>query len=123
VRTEVRLRRWQQALTATDETRLAKLEQQSGFRRTLVLLSGLLKKPKRAGITVSAAPVRSPHYLTPREFDVFACLERGLGDKAIAKELGITAHGVRYHLKRIYAKLHVSDRAEARRKASQLGLL
>ena len=54
---------------------------------------------------------------------MIACLERGLGDKAIAIELGITAHGVRYHLKRIYAKLHVRDRAEARQKAVELGLM
>jgi LuxR family maltose regulon positive regulatory protein len=134
VRSEVRLRSWQLAIDgkvdAADEARLSALENASGFRRTAVLLAGKVQKhggkstePKRASVTVLPSPVRSPYYLTPREFDVIACLERGLGDKAIAKELGITAHGVRYHLKRIYAKLHVSDRVEAREKAGKLGLM
>jgi LuxR family maltose regulon positive regulatory protein len=38
-------------------------------------------------------------------------------------DLGITPHGVRYHLKRIYAKLHARDREEARTKAARLGLV
>jgi LuxR family maltose regulon positive regulatory protein len=44
-------------------------------------------------------------------------VERGLSDKAIALELGITPHGVRYHLKRIYAQLGVHTREQASRKA------
>lgn len=51
--------------------------------------------------------------LTPREEEVLRLVARGLINKEIAEELGITLETVRQHLKNCYAKLHVRSRTEA----------
>ncbi|CAN5364904.1 response regulator transcription factor [soil metagenome] len=51
--------------------------------------------------------------LTPREEQVLRLVSRGLINKEIADELGITVETVRQHLKNIYTKLHVRSRTEA----------
>jgi DNA-binding CsgD family transcriptional regulator len=44
-------------------------------------------------------------HLTPRERDVLALATRGLRNEEIAAELGLTENAVRFHLKRLHAKL------------------
>jgi DNA-binding NarL/FixJ family response regulator len=44
---------------------------------------------------------------------VLELLAKGFGNKEIAASLSITLDTVRYHLKRIYEKLHVRSRTEA----------
>lgn len=44
-------------------------------------------------------------------------------DKEIARILDLTPHGVRYHIRKIFAKLDVGIRADADRRARELGLL
>jgi len=51
--------------------------------------------------------------LTPRERDVLLCLARGRGPAEIADELGVSAHTVRTHTNKIFAKLGVHSRLEA----------
>ena len=53
------------------------------------------------------------HELTPRELEVLKLLVRGLTNREIAKVLGNSENTVRNHTIRIFAKLYVSDRAEA----------
>ena len=50
--------------------------------------------------------------LTPRERQVLVLVSNGLGNEAIATELGITAHTVRKHVSYTLRKLGVSNRAE-----------
>ncbi len=50
--------------------------------------------------------------LTPRERQVLVLVSNGLGNAAIATELGITAHTVRKHVSHALLKLGVSKRAE-----------
>ena len=64
-----------------------------------------------------------PAGLTARELDVLRLLARGLANKAIAAELGITPKTANTHIEHIYAKLGVSSRAAASLFASQSGLL
>lgn len=54
-----------------------------------------------------------------------AVLDRlaGQQDKQIAAALGMTPHGVRYHLRAIFEKLGVHNRADAVRRARAFGLL
>lgn len=69
---------------------------------------------------------RSPLTLqafTPREHEIMAHLADGLPDKLIARAVGLSAHGVRYHLKRVYAKLGVKNRTEAVARAREHGVL
>ncbi|HET9258374.1 MAG TPA: response regulator transcription factor [Pseudonocardiaceae bacterium] len=51
--------------------------------------------------------------LTPRERDVLMCFAQGRGPAEIADELGMSAHTVRTHTNKIFAKLGVHSRLEA----------
>ena len=44
-------------------------------------------------------------------------------DKQIAAELGLSPHGVRHHIRKLFAKLGVRSRAEAVHRAREMGLL
>ena len=65
-----------------------------------------------------------PRYpaLSKREWQVLVHLE-GRQDKQIAAALGLSAHGVRYHMRQLFTKLGVHSRAEALRRARELGLI
>lgn len=51
--------------------------------------------------------------LSPREREVLEWVARGLTDKEIADRLGLRHGTVRWHLQRVYDKLHVRTRTEA----------
>lgn len=56
---------------------------------------------------------RHPDILTPRQWDVLALLRRGLTNEEIARELNISADGVKYHVSDILGRLGVRNRHEA----------
>ena len=60
--------------------------------------------------------------LSEREQDILTRLEEGMRDKEIASSLGLSVHGVRYHMRKLFAKLGVHTRADAVRRASEPGL-
>jgi two-component system response regulator DegU len=51
--------------------------------------------------------------LSPREMEILRCVTRGLSNKAIALELGISHQTVRNHMTSIIHKLNVRGRTEA----------
>jgi two-component system NarL family response regulator len=51
--------------------------------------------------------------LTPREIEVLALISRGMRNKVIAAELGITETTVAVHIKNLFAKLKVNERTAA----------
>ncbi len=55
--------------------------------------------------------------LTPREHDVLSLLVRGFSYKMAASEMQISIETFRFHIKNIYAKLHVNSKSEAVAKA------
>jgi DNA-binding NarL/FixJ family response regulator len=57
--------------------------------------------------------------LSDRELEVLRALADGLSNKEISAKLFISLPTVRFHLKNIYAKLHVNSRTEAVIKAMQ----
>ena len=61
--------------------------------------------------------------LSERELDVLRLLGTDLDGPAIARELTVSLHTVRTHTKHIYAKLTVTNRRAATRRARELGLL
>ena len=61
--------------------------------------------------------------LSAREAEVLRRVGEGQRDRRIAAELGLTVHGVRHHLRRVFARLGVRKRGEAVRRARRLGLL
>ncbi len=61
--------------------------------------------------------------LTPREGQVLRLMARGLSNKAIAKELGLSPETVKDYLLGAFRKLDVRDRVSAVRRATELGLV
>ena len=73
-----------------------------------------------------AFPPASPRLaesLTPRESEILQLIADGLTNKAIAAELGISAHTVKFHITGILSKLDAQSRTEAAIIAGRLGLL
>ncbi|MAW82025.1 MAG: hypothetical protein CMI63_17445 [Parvularcula sp.] len=60
--------------------------------------------------------------LTEKELTVLRQLATGQSDKQIALVIGVTEHGVRYHLKNIYLKLGAQNRLDAVQKGRALGI-
>jgi DNA-binding NarL/FixJ family response regulator len=61
--------------------------------------------------------------VSPRERDVLTALASGATNPAIARELGLSPNTVKQHASSIFRKLGVRNRAEAVRRADELGLL
>ena len=61
--------------------------------------------------------------LTPREIEVLKFVSRGMRNKLIATELGITETTVAVHIKNIFAKLNVSERTSAVNVAIRRGIV
>ena len=61
--------------------------------------------------------------LTPRELDVLRLLARGLQNKEIAIELGITGRTTKFHVGALLRKLGAGNRTEAVAVAAQRGLI
>ena len=80
-------------------------------------MSDVLGASNRGDIPPPADP------LTARENEVLQLLARGLTNRAIANELGISQHTVKFHVNAIMSKLDAQSRTEAVVRASQLGMI
>lgn len=75
------------------------------------------------------APAQSPdeativEELTDREIEVLGLLAEGLSNKAIAQELAISDHTVKFHVNAIMTKLGAQSRTAAVVQAMRLGLI
>jgi len=79
--------------------------------------------PSAAGRLLQAlAGPRDPQPLTPRESEVLGLISRGLTNKRIARELGVSEKTVKTHVGRILSKLGVTDRTQAALYAVREGL-
>lgn len=61
--------------------------------------------------------------LTKREIEVLTLVIEGRSSKDIADALYVSKRTVDFHLANIYEKLHVSNRVQAFRRATRLGLI
>src|SRR6266550_9460496 len=61
--------------------------------------------------------------LTPRELEVLLALTGDAGNQAIARQMGISARTLRNHIRSLYGKLGVYDRAQAVLVAAREGLI
>ena len=59
---------------------------------------------------------------TPKDIEILKCLALGQRNKEIARSLGLTDSGVRYHLKRIYRALGATGRIHAVQRTRELGV-
>jgi DNA-binding NarL/FixJ family response regulator len=69
--------------------------------------------PKAARALLQARAQRPDLQLSERELEVLRCLAKGLPNKLIARNLGISEKTVKAHLTRIYQQLGVTDRTQA----------
>ncbi len=70
--------------------------------------------PERAALSAS---------FTPREYEILRGLAQGLSNKRIARPLGLSEETIKWHLRKLYAKLGVGDRHLAVRVAQEFSLL
>jgi len=133
---ELLLERWPHiriillSMSATPpEVKLAKRLGAAGYlpkttnRATLI---GMINKVAEGGtcFSIEATPEGpSQAELTSRELEVVRHLGRGLSNHDIGRTLGISEHTIKSHLKAIFVKMEVSDRAEAVARAYELGLM
>lgn len=75
----------------------------------LKVVESFRKPPQPA----STQPPSTEAQLSPREEEVLQLLAKGYQTKEIADALSISYFTVRFHLKRVYAKLHVRSKTEA----------
>ncbi len=75
------------------------------------------------GMTVYARQAEGPAMpLSPREREVLELIGAGATNREIAERLFLSPHTIKDHTTALYRKLGVRNRAEATRKAEQLGL-
>jgi len=89
-------------------------------RMVTKLIKGLAEKPAEG-----RNPDRESTHriLTERELSLMGLVARGLSNKAIGVELNISENTVKYHLKNIFLKLGLKNRAEAAAYAVHEGLV
>jgi NarL family two-component system response regulator LiaR len=71
----------------------------------------------------AAASDTPPERLTPREREVLELIGRGLSNKRIALELGVSEKTVKTHVGHVLAKLGVADRTQAALYAVRAGFI
>lgn len=78
-------------------------------------VAGIVARRLRGGAAASAGATRGNALatLTPREREVLDGVARGLSNRAIADELGITERTARTHVSNILAKLGLASRTQA----------
>lgn len=103
--------------TYSSEMMLAALQQVLAGR---IYLPALVSSPvPEQAHAVAAAQFAA---LTPRQRDAFRAAARGLPNKLIARELGISEATVKTHLTAVFAALGVRNRTEAAFRASRDGI-
>jgi DNA-binding NarL/FixJ family response regulator len=83
------------------------------------ILKGAVYLPDQIVSAIDRAPLNP---LTPRQKQVLQALSRGLPNKLIARELGLSENTIKEHIAAVFAALRVRNRTEAVIKASQLQL-
>lgn len=94
------------------------LSKETDARELARLLRAIVEEPERDWLPRVDLPD-----LTQREEQVLRLVARGLSNKGIAKELGLSPETVKDYVLGAFRKLEVRDRVSAVRKASELGLL
>jgi DNA-binding NarL/FixJ family response regulator len=87
-----------------------------------VVNGGAPMSPEVAGRVVALfrefrPPARADHHLTPHELRLLGLLADGHSYKSAAAALGSSVNTIAFHMKSIYAKLHVHSKSEAVAKA------
>jgi DNA-binding NarL/FixJ family response regulator len=93
---------------------------ESALQGLLVLDPDLAEALRPAGYAELPPPAED---LTPREQEVLQLLAEGLTNRAIAQELAVSEHTIKFHVNAIMTKLDAQSRTEAVVRATRLGLI
>ncbi|VUS86770.1 LuxR C-terminal-related transcriptional regulator [Klebsiella spallanzanii] len=87
-------------------------------------ISTLLSRFSAAGVVIDSRHPQPPGLrLTEREQQTLRLIADGYSNKGVARELGISAETVKWHLKQLYEKLQVKGRIQAVNQAREWHLL
>lgn len=76
------------------------------------------------GVVTAVSPITLPNEdLTPRELEVLQHLAKGLTNKAIAQQLAVSEHTIKFHVNALMGKLGAQSRTEAVVLATRQGLI
>jgi DNA-binding NarL/FixJ family response regulator len=90
---------------------------------SIAVAAGLYAFDRESFQALLAPPVAEPGVLTPREHQVLELVATGLSNRAIAQELGVTEHTVKFHVRSLLDKLGADTRTDAVARAARRGLL
>jgi LuxR family maltose regulon positive regulatory protein len=76
-----------------------------------------------AAATDKPAPAAGSAILTPKESEVLQLVAAGMANKRIATTLGLSPETIKWHMKKLFAKLSAGNRQHAVDRARMLGLL
>ncbi len=85
-------------------------------------MAAITRRPVDPAITASQHEEQVVK-LTKREIEVLTLVVQGKSSKEVADMLFVSKRTVDFHLANIYDKLHVSNRVQAFRRATRLGLI
>ena len=71
----------------------------------------------------SVNKIAKQHQLPPRKIEILVCMSNGMTNKKIAEKLFVAKSTIDGHVKEIYKRLEVSNRAECINKSKSLGLI
>jgi DNA-binding NarL/FixJ family response regulator len=81
------------------------------------------QQPAGHDLEMRFAQLQGHPFLTPREIQVTELIAQGMRNKEIGASLGISEETARVHVKKIFAKLKVHDRAAAVSIALRRGII
>ncbi|MBR9764329.1 MAG: response regulator transcription factor [Rhodobacteraceae bacterium] len=109
-------------LLKTDGTALWKLHLGQIVRGVPVLSPAIARRIMQH-FQRTAPAFETDERLTPRETEVLSLIARGMRIPEVARLIGVADSTVATHIKNMYRKLGISNRAEAATHAARLGLL
>jgi LuxR family maltose regulon positive regulatory protein len=122
--------RWADALRAGEHGSFVRVYVEGSAVRLDLLRRGVSASPPVDGTRRVLAAVpdlmqgNTPDAgLTGRQLDVLRLVERGMSNKSIARELGLSMSTVKTHLRSAFARLDARSRTQALARARDLGLL
>ncbi len=116
-------RKKQRRKLAISEQRLQKYREEMELLR-LSIQSHIDKSPKKINVEITKNEINQYLIdpLSEREMEILSEIASGKTNKEVAETIFISENTVKYHLKNIYLKLDVKNRAEAITKASVLNI-
>ncbi|GAB4423356.1 MAG: LuxR C-terminal-related transcriptional regulator [Chloroflexi bacterium OHK40] len=110
---------WRSGPAGRDETLAAYAD------RVLAAYPGPAPTTPRGSPSVARPPAPGllPDPLTPRELEVLGWISEGLSNEQIADKLVVGVSTVKKHINNLYAKLEVTSRTQALKRARELGII